>query len=106
MSGALRTAGSLCAGSSALAARLPDGNRVRRESQARFCERLEVKAHLPAQISRRPCSSISPNYPFAKFLLAAALAHLGRVDQARAVVKEGLALDPNFTIRRFRAYPL
>jgi hypothetical protein len=34
--------------------------------------------------------------------LAAALALLGSVDQARAAAKAGLALDPSFTIRRFR----
>jgi TolB-like protein/class 3 adenylate cyclase len=41
--------------------------------------------------------------PFAHFFLAAALAHLGRRDEARAAVQAGLALDPAFTIARFRA---
>jgi len=31
------------------------------------------------------------------------LARLGELDQARAAVQVGLALDPSFTIRRFRA---
>ena len=35
--------------------------------------------------------------------LAAALAHLGRLDEARSAVQAGLALDPTFTISRFRA---
>ena len=39
----------------------------------------------------------------AHFFLAAALAHLGRLDEARAATKAGLALDPTFTICRFRA---
>ena len=43
----MRTAGSLCIGNSAMAASLPDGSRVRRESHARFCERLEVKSLRP-----------------------------------------------------------
>jgi len=43
----VRTAGSLCIGNSAMAASLPDGSRVRRESHARFCERLEVKSLRP-----------------------------------------------------------
>jgi len=30
------------------------------------------------------------------------LARLGELDEARATVQAGLALDPNFTIRRFR----
>jgi tetratricopeptide (TPR) repeat protein len=42
------------------------------------------------------------NYSIAHFHLAAALALRGELDQARAAVKAGLALDPRFTIRRFR----
>jgi cation diffusion facilitator CzcD-associated flavoprotein CzcO len=34
---------------------------------------------------------------------AAALAHLGKLDEARPAVKEGLALDPTFTIRRLKS---
>jgi hypothetical protein len=37
------------------------------------------------------------------FCLAAALAHLGRLDEARTAVQAGLALNPTFTISRFRA---
>jgi hypothetical protein len=37
------------------------------------------------------------------FYLAAALAHLGRRDEARAAVQAGLALLPAFTIARVRA---
>jgi len=40
------------------------------------------------------------NYPLAHFHLAAALALLGSLDEARAAVRAGLALDPTFTIRR------
>ncbi len=42
------------------------------------------------------------NIPVGHFFLAAALAHLGRLEEARAAVQAGLALDPNFTIRRLR----
>jgi TolB-like protein/class 3 adenylate cyclase len=42
------------------------------------------------------------NYPITHFGLAAVLALLGSLDQARAAAKAGLALDPSFTIRRFR----
>jgi tetratricopeptide (TPR) repeat protein len=42
------------------------------------------------------------NYPVAQFYLAAALAHLGRLDEARSATEAGLALDPNFTVSRFR----
>ncbi len=43
------------------------------------------------------------NYSLAHFQLAAAFARLGKLDEGRAAVNSGLALDPRFTIRRFRA---
>ncbi len=43
------------------------------------------------------------NYPEAYFHLAAALARLGRLDEARAAIKGGLALNPSFTVSRARA---
>jgi TolB-like protein/class 3 adenylate cyclase len=43
------------------------------------------------------------NYPPAHFNLAAALAQLGRLDEARSAVRAGLALNPAFTISRRRA---
>ena len=46
------------------------------------------------------------NYPLAHFFLAAALGLLGRLDEARAAAQAGLALDPSFTIRRFRGAAL
>lgn len=39
--------------------------------------------------------------PFVHFYLAAALAHLGRIDEARTWVLAGLALDPNFSVAQF-----
>ena len=41
------------------------------------------------------------NYPLAHFYLAAALALLGSLDEARAAAQTGLALDPSFTTRRY-----
>jgi tetratricopeptide (TPR) repeat protein len=43
------------------------------------------------------------NYPLSHFVLAAAMANVGRAEEARAEVGAGLALDPQFTIARFRA---
>jgi hypothetical protein len=43
------------------------------------------------------------NLPLAHFNLAAALAHLGRLGEARAAVRAGMALDPTFTIQRWRS---
>lgn len=42
------------------------------------------------------------NYPITHFLLAGSLALLGSTDQAKAAAKAGFALDPTFTILRFR----
>ena len=42
------------------------------------------------------------NFPLAHFLLAAALALLGELEQARAAAQAGLARNPSFTIRIFR----
>jgi len=42
------------------------------------------------------------NHPAVYFHLAAALAHLGRLDEAHSAVKAGLALDPAFSISRAR----
>jgi hypothetical protein len=41
-------------------------------------------------------------YATAHCFLAAALAQLGRVAEAAAAVADGLALDPTFTVRRYR----
>jgi TolB-like protein/class 3 adenylate cyclase len=43
------------------------------------------------------------NFAFTHFSLAAALAHLDRLDEARAAAQAGLALEPGFTIGRLRA---
>jgi len=43
------------------------------------------------------------NFPPAYFYLAAALAQLHRLEEARTAVEAGLALHPDFTTRRYRA---
>jgi hypothetical protein len=48
--------------------------------------------------------SIGTNWniaPFVHFFLAAALAHLGRIEDARTSIRAGLALDPNFSLVQF-----
>jgi tetratricopeptide (TPR) repeat protein len=45
------------------------------------------------------------NYSVAHLFLAAAFAHLGRMEEARVAVAAGLAFDPGFTIGRRRANP-
>jgi tetratricopeptide (TPR) repeat protein len=43
------------------------------------------------------------NHPSAHFVLASALAQLGRLDEAHSAVRVGLALNPAFSISRARA---
>jgi tetratricopeptide (TPR) repeat protein len=43
------------------------------------------------------------NHPLSHFCLAAALARLGRLPEARSEVQSGLAMNPTFTIARLRA---
>ena len=43
------------------------------------------------------------NFAAAHFYLAVALAELGRLDEARLEARQGLSIDPTFTIRRYRA---
>jgi TolB-like protein len=42
------------------------------------------------------------NHPIAHFFLAAVLAHVGELDEARGTAQAGLALNPSFSIRRYR----
>jgi len=46
----------------------------------------------------------NPNNPWADFYLSACLAHLGRLDEARAAIGTGLAVNPKFSIKRLRAF--
>ncbi|TMJ55636.1 MAG: adenylate/guanylate cyclase domain-containing protein [Alphaproteobacteria bacterium] len=50
----------------------------------------------------RRCLEANRNYPIVHFQLAAALALVGSLDEARAAARAGLARDPAFTIRRTR----
>jgi tetratricopeptide (TPR) repeat protein len=43
------------------------------------------------------------NNPHPQFLLAAALARLGRLDEAHSAIKTGLTLNPLFSVSRARA---
>jgi tetratricopeptide (TPR) repeat protein len=43
------------------------------------------------------------NYPYPHFVMGAALAQLGRLDEARFAVKAGVALNHSLTLSRARA---
>ena len=51
----------------------------------------------------RQAKELNPNNATGRFLMSAALVELGRLDEARAEVQAGLALNPGFTIRRYRS---
>jgi TolB-like protein/Flp pilus assembly protein TadD len=63
----------------------------------------QLNAYAEAAVWLRRSIEANRNYPTAHFCLAAALALLGSLDEARAAAKAGLALNPSFTVRRFRA---
>jgi TolB-like protein/class 3 adenylate cyclase/cytochrome c-type biogenesis protein CcmH/NrfG len=56
-----------------------------------------------AVVRLRRAVETNRNWPSAHFYLAAALAQLGRSDEAKAAARAGLALDPSFTIHRYRS---
>lgn len=67
--------------------------------------KLMLGADAEAVVWFRRSLNDNSNFPIAYFELAAALAHLGKLDEARGAVKKGLALNPTFTIRRLKAIP-
>jgi hypothetical protein len=62
----------------------------------------QLDADAEAVVWLRRSLDTNRNYSVAHFELPTALARLEEMDEARAAVQAGLALDTNFTIRRFR----
>jgi tetratricopeptide (TPR) repeat protein len=62
----------------------------------------QLNAYAEALVWVRRGLDANRNYSAAHFGLAATLALLGELDEARAAVQAGLTLDPSFTVRRFR----
>ena len=60
--------------------------------------KLQLGADEEAVARFRRSVEINRNHPRAHIYLATALAHLGRLDEARSAAQAGLALDPTFTI--------
>jgi adenylate cyclase len=65
--------------------------------------KLDLGAYEEALDFYRRAKDLDPNYATGRFNMAAALVELRRLDEARAEVQAGLALNPGFTIRRYRA---
>jgi tetratricopeptide (TPR) repeat protein len=64
--------------------------------------KAQLNADAEAVVWLRRGLDANRNYSVTHFDLAALLARLGKLDEARAAVNAGLALDPRFTIRRYR----
>jgi TolB-like protein/Tfp pilus assembly protein PilF len=67
--------------------------------------KMHLRADAEAVNWLRRSLKANTNYPLAYFELAAVQGLSGELDEARAAVKAGLALDPGFTIRRLKAFP-
>ena len=66
--------------------------------------KVHLNADADAVVWLRRAIEANRNYPLGHFQLAAALARLGQLDEARTAAQAGLTLDPNFTIRRLRSH--
>jgi TolB-like protein len=64
--------------------------------------KLHANADLEALDWLRRSTEANPSYTLSHFNLAGALAMMGDLREARSSADAGLALDPNFTIRRYR----
>ena len=64
--------------------------------------KMALGANEEAVALFRRSIEINRTSPLPHFFLAAALANLGELEEAHSETKAGLALDPGFTIRRFR----
>ena len=67
------------------------------------CAKLWQGADAEAVVWLRRSIGANRNYALAHFQLAAAFAYLSELDEARAAAQAGLALQPSFTVRRYRA---
>jgi tetratricopeptide (TPR) repeat protein len=65
--------------------------------------KLQLGVDAEAMAWLRRSIEANRNNPMTHFALAAALALLGARDEARSSAQAGLALDPGFTLRRYRA---
>jgi hypothetical protein len=64
--------------------------------------KLSVNADVEALAWFRRSLEVNRNHPLAHFHFAAALGLIGDMRGARSAALAGLALDPSFTIRRYR----
>jgi TolB-like protein/class 3 adenylate cyclase len=65
--------------------------------------KLYLGAYAEALDFYRRSIELNRNYATGRFYFAATLVELGRLDEAKAEIKAALALNPDFTLRRYRA---
>ena len=64
--------------------------------------KLHLGAYEDALNLFRRSIELNRNNATGRFYFAATLVELGRLDEAKTEVKAALALNPNFTLRRYR----
>ena len=64
--------------------------------------KLHLGAYEDALDFYRRSIELNRNYATGRFLYAANLVELGRLDEAKTEVETALALNPKFTLRRYR----
>jgi TolB-like protein len=64
--------------------------------------KAQLQLHQEAVVWFRRGLQTNRNHALTNFHLAASLAHLGKMEEARAAVQAGLALNPDFTVRAIR----
>jgi tetratricopeptide (TPR) repeat protein len=70
----------------------------------RWVSKFLLDANEEAVAWLRRSIEANRNHPLVHFWLAAALARLGAVDEAKHAARTALALNPSFTIRRARTH--
>ena len=65
--------------------------------------KLQLGREEEAVVWLRRSVDANRTYPSSRFILAAVLARIGRLPEARSEVRAGLAMNPTFTLARFRA---
>jgi TolB-like protein/class 3 adenylate cyclase len=81
----------------------PRDNNAYRWSMFVGLAKLALGADVEAVAWLRRSIEANRNHPVPHCFLAAALALLGSLDEARAAAQAGLVLNPTFTLRRFRS---
>jgi len=67
--------------------------------------KLYLRQSAEAVVRLQQSIELNRNTPITHFLLACALAHLGRLNEAQLAIQAGLGIAPHFNMRRWSAAP-